>query len=130
MSKPDVAAGLGVGANVLIGGTGKGFIFQPISVEGEASASISPPVSAPTSLDFVPDVIAQITRQAATDGTVTARGSQIWLSKLVNWVRSSSPGLGLVPLFLRSPNQPNSTIERRDEQDADHGRRQPCRRPP
>lgn len=37
----NVAAGLGVGANALIGGTGKGFILQPLSVEGEVGINIA-----------------------------------------------------------------------------------------
>jgi len=37
----DVAAGLGVGANALIGGTGKGFVLQPLSVEGEVGVNIA-----------------------------------------------------------------------------------------
>jgi hypothetical protein len=35
------AAGLGVGANALIGGTGKGFVLQPLSVEGEIGVNIA-----------------------------------------------------------------------------------------
>ena len=31
----EATAGVGIGANVLIGGTGKAFSLQPISVEGE-----------------------------------------------------------------------------------------------
>ena len=37
----DVAAGLGVGANALMGGTGKGFVLQPVSVEGEIGVNIA-----------------------------------------------------------------------------------------
>ena len=37
----DVAAGLGVGANALMGGTGKGFVLQPVSVEGEVGVNIA-----------------------------------------------------------------------------------------
>ena len=37
----EAALGLGVGANALIGGTGKGFILQPASVEGEVGINIA-----------------------------------------------------------------------------------------
>ena len=36
-----VAAGLGVGANALIGGTGKGFVLQPLSVEGQVGINVA-----------------------------------------------------------------------------------------
>ncbi|MBL0371315.1 DUF992 domain-containing protein [Rhizobium sp. KVB221] len=50
----DAALGLGVGANALIGGTGKGFILQPLSVEGEVGVNIAAGVRTVT-LDFVAD---------------------------------------------------------------------------
>lgn len=50
----DVAAGLGVGANALIGGTGKGFILQPVSVEGEVGINIAAGIRT-VSLEFVAD---------------------------------------------------------------------------
>jgi hypothetical protein len=37
----NAALGLGVGANALVGGTGKGFILQPASVEGEVGVNIA-----------------------------------------------------------------------------------------
>jgi hypothetical protein len=37
----DAALGLGVGANAIVGGTGKGFILQPLSVEGEIGVNIA-----------------------------------------------------------------------------------------
>jgi hypothetical protein len=37
----DVAVGLGLGANALMGGTGDGFILQPLSVEGEVGINIA-----------------------------------------------------------------------------------------
>lgn len=36
-----VAVGLGVGANALMGGTGKGFILQPLSVEGQIGVNVA-----------------------------------------------------------------------------------------
>ena len=44
----DVAAGLGLGANVLIGGTGRAFSLQPLSVEGEVGINIAGGVTALT----------------------------------------------------------------------------------
>ncbi|UVC09605.1 DUF992 domain-containing protein [Rhizobium sp. TH2] len=35
------ALGVGVGANALIGGTGKGFILQPLSVEGQVGINVA-----------------------------------------------------------------------------------------
>lgn len=49
----DVAAGLGVGADALIGGTGKGFILQPVAVEGEVGINIAAGIRT-ASLEFVP----------------------------------------------------------------------------
>ena len=37
----NAALGFGVGANALVGGTGKGFILQPASVEGEVGVNIA-----------------------------------------------------------------------------------------
>jgi hypothetical protein len=37
----DLALGLGAGANALIGGTGRGFILQPLSVEGEVGVNVA-----------------------------------------------------------------------------------------
>ena len=42
----EATVGVGVGANVLVGGTGRAFSLQPISVEGQAgltSREVSPP---------------------------------------------------------------------------------------
>ena len=50
----DAALGLGVGANALIGGTGKGFILQPVSVEGEVGINIAAGIRT-VSLEFVAD---------------------------------------------------------------------------
>ena len=37
----DASAGLGLGANVLIGGTGRAFSLQPLSVEGEVGINVA-----------------------------------------------------------------------------------------
>jgi hypothetical protein len=37
----DASLGVGLGANALIGGTGNGFILQPLSVEGEIGTNIA-----------------------------------------------------------------------------------------
>lgn len=50
----DVALGLGAGANALIGGTGKGFILQPLSVEGEIGVNVAAGVRT-VSLSFESD---------------------------------------------------------------------------
>jgi hypothetical protein len=50
----DAALGLGVGANALIGGTGKGFILQPLSVEGEVGINVAVGVRT-VALEFVAD---------------------------------------------------------------------------
>jgi hypothetical protein len=50
----DAALGLGVGANALIGGTGKGFILQPLSVEGEIGINIAAGIRT-VSLEVVAD---------------------------------------------------------------------------
>jgi len=42
----DVAVGLGVGANVLVGGSGRTFALQPVSVEGSVALQASLGVSA------------------------------------------------------------------------------------
>lgn len=47
----DVAAGLGLGANVLIGGTGRAFSLQPLSVEGEVGINLAAGV---TTMTLVP----------------------------------------------------------------------------
>ena len=44
----DVAAGLGLGADVLIGGTGRAFSLQPLAVEGEVGINIAGGVTALT----------------------------------------------------------------------------------
>ena len=49
----DVAAGLGLGADVLIGGTGRAFSLQPLAVEGEVGINIAGGV---TSLTLAPAV--------------------------------------------------------------------------
>ncbi len=41
----DVAAGLGVGANVLVGGNSKSIVLQPLSVKGETGINVSVGVS-------------------------------------------------------------------------------------
>lgn len=41
----DVAAGLGVGANVLVGGNNKSIVLQPLSVKGETGINIAIGVS-------------------------------------------------------------------------------------
>ncbi|MEW9837560.1 DUF992 domain-containing protein [Mesorhizobium marinum] len=41
-----VAAGLGLGADVLVGGTGKAFSLQPLAVEGEAGINVAAGVEA------------------------------------------------------------------------------------
>jgi hypothetical protein len=48
------ALGVGVGANALIGGTGKGFILQPLSVEGHVGINVAAGVRT-VSLAFEPD---------------------------------------------------------------------------
>lgn len=50
----DAALGLGVGADALIGGTGKGFILQPLSVEGEVGVNVAVGLRT-VSLEFVAD---------------------------------------------------------------------------
>lgn len=50
----DAALGLGVGANALIGGTGKGFVLQPLSVEGEVGINVAAGIRTVT-LEFVAD---------------------------------------------------------------------------
>jgi len=42
----DIGLGLGVGANVLIGGSGRTFALQPVSVEGSVSVNVALGVSA------------------------------------------------------------------------------------
>jgi Protein of unknown function (DUF992) len=42
----DVALGLGVGANVLVGGSGRTFALQPVSVEGSVGVNVALGVSA------------------------------------------------------------------------------------
>jgi ABC-type amino acid transport substrate-binding protein len=42
----DIGLGLGVGANVLVGGSGRTFALQPISVEGTAGVNVALGVSA------------------------------------------------------------------------------------
>jgi uncharacterized protein DUF992 len=42
----DVALGLGVGANVLVGGSGRSFALQPISVEGSIALDVTLGLSA------------------------------------------------------------------------------------
>lgn len=37
----DASAGIGLGANVLIGGTGRAFSLQPLSVEGEVGINVA-----------------------------------------------------------------------------------------
>lgn len=44
----DVAAGLGVGANVLVGGNDKSIVLQPVSVKGEVGLNVSLGVSSLT----------------------------------------------------------------------------------
>lgn len=44
----DVAAGLGVGANVLVGGNNKSLVLQPLSVKGETGLNIAVGVSSLT----------------------------------------------------------------------------------
>ena len=41
----DIAAGLGVGANVLVGGNNKSVVLQPVSVKGEVGLNIAVGVS-------------------------------------------------------------------------------------
>ncbi|CAN7364955.1 DUF992 domain-containing protein [Rhizobium sp. LjRoot254] len=48
------ALGLGAGANALIGGTGKGFVLQPLSVEGEIGINVAAGVRT-VNLKFVSD---------------------------------------------------------------------------
>lgn len=47
----DVSAGLGVGANVLVGGNSKSIVLQPISVKGETGISLAAGVAG---LNLVP----------------------------------------------------------------------------
>jgi hypothetical protein len=42
----DIGLGLGVGANVLIGGSGRTFALQPVSLEGSVSVNVALGVSA------------------------------------------------------------------------------------
>ena len=49
----DIAAGVGVGANVLWGGSGRSVMLQPISVEGSAGIDVTLGVSALT-LQWMP----------------------------------------------------------------------------
>jgi len=42
----DVALGLGVGANVLVGGSGRSFALQPLSVEGSVAINVTLGLSA------------------------------------------------------------------------------------
>jgi hypothetical protein len=42
----DIGLGLGVGANVLVGGSGRTFALQPLSVEGSVSVNVALGVSA------------------------------------------------------------------------------------
>ena len=44
----DASAGIGLGANVLIGGTGRAFSLQPLSIEGEVGINIAAGVTAVT----------------------------------------------------------------------------------
>ena len=37
----EATAGVGVGANVLIGGTGRAFSLQPVSVEGQVGVNVA-----------------------------------------------------------------------------------------
>jgi hypothetical protein len=37
----DIGLGLGVGANVLIGGSGRTFALQPVSLEGSVALGVS-----------------------------------------------------------------------------------------
>lgn len=49
----DAALGLGLGANVLLGGSSRTIILQPLSLEGQIGAGFSAGVSALT-LNFIP----------------------------------------------------------------------------
>jgi hypothetical protein len=49
----DAAIGLGLGANVLLGGSSRTIVLQPLSLEGQIGAGISAGVSALT-LNFIP----------------------------------------------------------------------------
>ena len=37
----DASAGIGLGANVLVGGTGRAFSLQPLSIEGEVGINVA-----------------------------------------------------------------------------------------
>jgi len=42
----DIGVGLGVGANVLVGGSGRTFALQPVSLEGSVALNVTLGVSA------------------------------------------------------------------------------------
>lgn len=49
----DAAVGLGLGANVLLGGSSRTIVLQPLSVEGQIGAGISAGITSLT-LNFIP----------------------------------------------------------------------------
>ena len=42
----DIGLGVGVGANVLVGGSGRTFVLQPVSLEGSVAVDVALGVSA------------------------------------------------------------------------------------